>query len=458
MSADHRPMRRRLTVAMVLTVATALLVTGLGTLLLVARAARDDTRRDLVRQAETVAQAATDVRRQTTVGVLRRVLKLNDAAIIAVGPAGAVAGVLPSGLARSDIRPADLLAGLTVSGNRGRLAYAAAPALRGPRGGLEVVVFTRQVPMARGSAVFFLLSAAVALAVAAVVANRVGHRVTRPLEQAEATTREIAAGDLAAKVTVPDGADLEVASLARSINSMAESLGRARAVERQFLMSVSHDLRTPLTSIRGFAEAIADGAAPDIERAAEVISAESRRLERLVGDLLELAKLDARRFSLDVRPVDLGDVVATTAEGFRPAADDAGVALEIDVPTGCAAQADPDRLAQVVANLVENALKYAASYIEVAVRPEPSAVTVVVGDDGPGIPADDVAHVFERLYQSTRTPARQMGSGLGLAIVHELVVAMGGTVRAESPPSGGTRMVVSLSASSSFAAASSATS
>src|SRR5207248_7955691 len=105
----------------------------------------------------------------------------------------------------------------------------------------------------------------------------------------------------------------ELASLARSINTMAATLARSRGLERQFLMSVSHDLRTPLTSIRGFAEAIADGAATDDRRAAEVITAESRRLERLVGDLLDLAKLEARHFSLDIQPVDLADVVATAA-------------------------------------------------------------------------------------------------------------------------------------------------
>src|SRR5207248_5606518 len=134
----------------------------------------------------------------------------------------------------------------------------------------------------------------------------------------------------------------ELASLARSINTMAATLARSRGLERQFLMSVSHDLRTPLTSIRGFAEAIADGAATDDRRAAEVITAESRRLERLVGDLLDLAKLDAKRFSLDLRPVDLADVVAATADGFRPAADGYGLALEVDT-AAATVRADPDR-------------------------------------------------------------------------------------------------------------------
>ena len=438
-------MRRRLTRTLVLVVLGALVVSGLGTLVLSLYASRQATQRDLERQAQTIADATAEVRRQQTVPVLRRVLKLNDAAIVAVGPAGAVVGALPAGLRPVDVRPADLLTGATVSGNRGRLAYAAAPSpLVGARGGREVVVFTRDVPWPRASGVFLLGSGLLGLIVAAVVGGRAVRRITQPLVQAEAATRQIAAGDLTATVPVPGDADPEVASLARSINTMAESLARARAVERQFLMSVSHDLRTPLTSIRGFAEAIADGAADDTERAAEVITAESRRLERLVGDLLELAKLEARHFSLDMSPVDLADVVATAAEGFRPAATDLNVELSVDVPEHVDARADADRVAQVVANLVENGLKYAASYIEVVMTRDGPGITITVGDDGPGIPAEELPFVFQPLYQSTRAVGRRLGTGLGLAIVHELVTAMSGTVRAESGPLGGTRVIVAL--------------
>lgn len=457
-------MRRRLTVTIVLVVLGALVVTGLGTLVLTLYASRQSTQRDLERQAQTIAQATAEVRRQQTVAVLRRVLKLNGAAIVAVGPAGAVVGALPPGLEPADVRPADLLLGATVSGNRGRLAYAAAPSpLLGARGGREVVVFTRTVPWPRGSGLFLLGSGLLALLVAGMVGERLVRRIIRPLQQAEAVTGRLAAGDLSATVPVPSDADPEVASLARSINTMADSLARARAVERQFLMSVSHDLRTPLTSIRGFAEAIADGAADDTERAAEIITAESRRLERLVGDLLELAKLEARHFSLDIQPVDLSDVVSTAAEGFRPAAAALGIELSIDVPDQVDARADADRMAQVVANLVENAMKFASSYIEVVMQRDGPGISLVVGDDGPGIAPDELPHVFQPLYVSTRAIGRRLGSGLGLAIVHELVTAMSGTVRAESGPLGGTRVIVALggtraSGSSTSSAASSASS
>jgi two-component system sensor histidine kinase BaeS len=295
-----------------------------------------------------------------------------------------------------------------------------------------------------------LVTALGTLAVAAAVAANLGRRLTKPLREAQAATRRIAGGDLATRVPIDPDDGEELAGLSESINTMAASLERSRGLERQFLLSVSHDLRTPLTSIRGYAEALAEGRAPDPSHAAGVILSESRRLERLVQDLLELAKLDARRFSLDVRGIDLAEVAADTAEGFRPAAEKAGVDLHVRSradATIVLAAADPDRLAQVVANLVENALKYARTAIEVGA----DGVKLWVADDGPGIGAEDLPHVFEPFYSSARTPTRQVGTGLGLAIVHELVDAMGGAVRAEPDPSGGTRVVVSLRSWSSAA-------
>ena len=332
-----------------------------------------------------------------------------------------------------------------VSGAHGNLVFAAAR-VPSTRPGARVVVLTRKPDTGlRSGGRWFALAAIVTLGAAVAVASVLGSRLTRPLRDAQRATRRIAAGDLSARLPEPRGDD-ELATLTRSINSMAETLERSRGLERQFLLAVSHDLRTPLTSIRGFAEAIAEGKAPDNAQAAAVITAESRRLERLVRDLLELAKLDARRFSLDVRATDVAEVVTETAEGFRPAADDAHVQLDV-VTNGhgaLLATADPDRLAQVVANLVENALKFASAAITVGAARADGAVVLWVADDGPGIPADDLPRVFERFFTSTRTPARQVGSGLGLSIVRELVDAMGATVRAEPADGHGARMVVVL--------------
>jgi two-component system sensor histidine kinase BaeS len=438
-------MRRRLTLAIVGVVAGALVLAGLGSLLLARRAARADAEQQLLEQAQALADVPT-----ANLPALRRALRLEGAEVIGLGAR------CPTRAAQLGV-PVDcaaLRSGQTVSGLHGRLAWAAAPV-----GRVGAIVLTRRVTGFGRGAGYLLLAGALALMAAVAVAEWLGGRIIRPLEAAEAATRRIAAGDLATTVPLPAGADPELASLARSINAMAEALARAKGLERQFLLSVSHELRTPLTSIKGYAEAIGDGAA-EPAKAAEVISAEARRLERLVGDLLDLAKLDARRFSLDLRPLDAADAAAAVAESFAPAAADAGLALHVDAAGGAGpllVNADADRLAQVVANLVENAFKFAASRIDVAARTDPAAggvvisgVVISVADDGPGIPADDLPRVFDRLYQSPRTPARQAGSGLGLAIVSELVQAMGGRVQAVSPvgATGGTRLEVWLPAAS----------
>ena len=194
-------------------------------------------------------------------------------------------------------------------------------------------------------------------------ANRLGHRLARPLLQTEVVTRRIAAGDLEARVPVPAGVGQELVSLATSVNQMAASLARAQGTQRQFLMSVSHDLRTPLTSIRGFAEALYDGATTDVHYAAGIIASEAGRLERLVTDLLELAKLEAGAFSLHCQALDLSEVVSDTAQAFAPAAAALGLAVQIThrpARRRSTCDADRDRLGQVVANLVENALKFAS--------------------------------------------------------------------------------------------------
>jgi two-component system sensor histidine kinase BaeS len=437
---------RRLTVAIVGMVAGALLLAGLGTLLLTQLGARNETRRELEDQALNVAASLQGTQARTAVGeALRRALRLQGALVVTYGRQGERTSVLPTGVTDADLDLEVLAVGEAVSGTHGNLVYAAAeiPTRRQTR---YVVALTREADTGlRSGGRWFVLAAIVTLGAAVAVAAVLGSRLTRPLRDAQAATRRIARGDLSARVPEPRQDD-ELAALTRSINEMAAALERSRGLERQFLLSVSHDLRTPLTSIRGYAEAIAEGKAPDTAQAAGVINTESRRLERLVRDLLELAKLDARRFSLDVRAIDVAEVVNDTAEGFRPAADEASVVLDVRASgqAGLIASADPDRLAQVVANLVENALKFAARNIAVSATRENGAIVIAVADDGPGIATGDLPNVFERFFTSTRTPARQVGSGLGLAIVRELVDAMGGTVRAEAADGRGARMVVAL--------------
>ena len=278
--------------------------------------------------------------------------------------------------------------------------------------------------------------------------------MTRPIAAMEATARSIAGGDLTARVDASHVADDELGSLAEAINAMAADLDEARGHERAFLLSVSHDLRTPLTSIRGYAEAIADGTVEGMDnrvRAANVISSESRRLERLVADLLDLARLDAHQFSLHPAPIDARPVVVDAVEAFAPSAAEIGVELVVEPGDAAPMEADPQRLGQIVANLVENALKFATSRVVVAVatvaiEEGSRRVELRVDDDGPGIAPADLPRVFERLYTSRTVPGRTLGTGIGLAIVRELALAMGGDARVEPVDTVGTRFVVTFPA------------
>jgi two-component system sensor histidine kinase BaeS len=297
---------------------------------------------------------------------------------------------------------------------------------------------------------WLLVAAGLAVALGVAVASVLGRRLARPILAAEAAAGRLAAGDLTTRLpepppgTTPD----ELGRLARSLNQLAASLEYSRAAEQRFLLSISHDLRTPLTSIRGYADALADGTLTDVERGAAVIQQESLRLERLVRDLLDLARLESRQFRLEPELLDLVDVARRAVAASAEAA--AGRQLEL-VALGSGAPVpvagDRDRLGQVAANLVENALKFARSRVEVAVGSDAEGPWFTVGDDGPGIEDADLAHVFDRLYVGRSRPAREeAGSGLGLAIVRELVSLHGGTVSAQRRSGGGSLMVVRLPA------------
>jgi two-component system OmpR family sensor kinase len=361
---------------------------------------------------------------------------------------GRATPTLPDGVTVDDLDTKALLDGSAQNGRDGNTVFVAQPLT--PVGAVTPVLVLAEDVNTRpfgGSGLAVLGAAAVALGIAALVAAYLARRMTRPLAAMETTARSIAGGDLSARVDVTDVPDDELASLANAINAMATDLGVARGHERAFLLSVSHDLRTPLTSIRGYAEAIADGTVEGRAariRAADVISSESRRLERLVADLLDLARLDAHQFSLHAAPVDARAVVHDAVEAFAPAASDLGLTLDVDPGDAVPVVADAQRLAQIVANLVENALKFASTRVVVGVHADDARVVVHVDDDGPGIAPADLPHVFERLYTSRTVPGRTLGSGIGLAIVHELTVAMGGDACVEPLDSVGTRFVVTF--------------
>lgn len=452
-------MRRRLMLAFVGLVLGVLVIAGAGSIILTDHAARTQAIQQLLTEAKSLTGQPE---RPKALEQVHRVLKLEDAEVLHITVDGGILPAIPPGLTAEDLMPQSLLAGDSVSGQDGSLAFAAAPvtltltprqrAVARARG-QYVVVLTRDVGDVGPGWSYFFIAGGGALLIAALVAWQLSRRMSRPLVEARDATARIAAGDLQSRVPLRDHDYAESTSLARSINEMAQSLEEARDRERHLLLSVSHDLRTPLTSIRGFAEAITDGAVEDTAHAAGVIIAESRRLERLVGDLLDLTKLEANQMSISLRPTDVAEVVSTTAEGFRPAAERSGVHLTVHLPSDVQlpVMIDPDRLAQILANLVENALAFARTSVVVTLAGSaPSTPSrgqiIMVEDDGPGIAAADLTRVFDRFYQADHGPNRPFGSGLGLAIVAELASAMGATVRAESPlgGAGGARFEVTL--------------
>jgi signal transduction histidine kinase len=447
-------LRTRLVAAFVLVALVVLALSGAATYLLVRRSlqqrALDDMRARAADLASVVQSGNFEVRR---VQRFRIGVRLLDMHTVLVGPNGTVTGGdLPAGLSASDIDPAALLAGKEVSGRRGSTVFLALPTGRNLRRQSVMVVATDSVDLTvlhRAWPLMVAISFAV-LGGVVLLSIWLARRLTRPIREIERAAGQLATGDLSARAAIPPSADDELATLAGTLNTMAAQLEVSRGSERAFLLSISHDLRTPLTSIRGYAEALADGtlddAAPDDrKRAATVIGAEARRLERLVRDLLDLARLDAREFSLQAHQCDAFEIVRDAALAFEPQARDLGIEVSVAPGVSIPAHLDAERLAQIVANLVENALKYATSRVDVAVtRDSPASFAVVVHDDGSGIAVDQLAMVFERLYTVRNTPGRSVGTGLGLAIVRELATAMGGSAHAEASEGSQTRFVVLL--------------
>ena len=263
---------------------------------------------------------------------------------------------------------------------------------------------------------------------------------------------EIAAGNYDQELNISSPA--EVARLATSFNSMARQVSTTLQSQQDLVANVSHDLKTPLTSIQGFSQALLDGTASDEaarERAATIIHEESSRMRRLVDELLDLARLEAGQVTLAREPVDVGLLLTECANRFAPQSERLGVALDVELaPDLPPVLGDADRLGQVFGNLVDNALQHLGSASgegRVALCAEQSDGSLVcsVTDNGPGIPSEDLTRVFERFYQVDKSRARRRsGAGLGLAIAQEIIHAHGGSIRVESVEGLGTRFTVEL--------------
>jgi two-component system OmpR family sensor kinase len=347
--------------------------------------------------------------------------------------------------------------------------YVALPtaALRSPTGGEQRLIVA--VTMAQPRAVTFLgdllvpllFAGLIAFVISILLAYLIARSIAKPLQRITLATEEIARGDYDQQlnITSPD----EVRRLATSFNAMAQEVKASRQAQRDFVANVSHELKTPLTSIQGFSQAILDGTARDSKaqhHAAQIINDEAERMARLVNELLDLAKMDAGQIVMAREPVPLGQLLRGCVDKLTPQAMQGGVELRLDLEALPPLAGDNDWLAQVFTNLVDNALKHTpqGGRVTVAAKEmigQPAhkgekaipGIEVSVADTGSGIPPEDLSRIFERFYQVDKSRHRKdKGAGLGLAIAKEIVQAHGGQIKAESVVGVGTKFTVTLPA------------
>ena len=415
-------------------------------------------RGDLRRVADAAAAAADRGPTGASELRVRRLLRaLNFQFATFDGAAHITAG--SSALAAQALTPQErsrLVSGVQLSATRNvggsRVLVEARPI---PTGGI-VLVQRRSDALAGGARAVrrILLALVIGALVAALLAYLLARWLSRPLRRTADAAHALASGRRDVTV-VPEG-PVEVAEVADAVNTLAAHLAYSEGRQRNFLMSISHELRTPLTAISGYAESLSNGVVPadDVARVGGVLAGEAHRLGRLVSDLLDLARLDAADFRVELGAVDVAALAAAAAQVWRDRCAAVGVAFTLEV-TGSApppfASADPSRLRQAVDGLLENALRVtpAGAPIVLAVRAEPGPrpVVVEVRDGGPGLRDDDLAVAFDRaaLYERYRG-VRQVGTGLGLAIVAGLVARIGGTVEAGHAAEGGARFTIRLPA------------
>jgi two-component system OmpR family sensor kinase len=297
-----------------------------------------------------------------------------------------------------------------------------------------------------------LLAGVLAGALSILLGLGLSRGLTAPLARLTAAVRYIAGGDLSQRV--PETGSAEIAALGQAFNQMAADLEKAEELRRNLVADVAHELRTPLSVLQGNLRAILDGVYPLEQAEIAALYDESRLVSRLVDDLHELAQAEAGQLHLDLRPTALAKVIQTTVANFAIAAEAKEIKLKTDLADALPpVLADPDRLAQIMRNLLSNALRHTPEGGQITVsatyngprefnRP---AVCIVVADTGEGIPPNDLPHVFDRFWRTERSRSRERGgSGLGLAIARHLVQAHGGEIGVESEVGQGSRFWFTL--------------
>jgi signal transduction histidine kinase len=307
------------------------------------------------------------------------------------------------------------------------------------------------------------MAALSALLVSIVIAWWLASTITRPMVQITRASEEMARGNLDPHLTLPETTD-EVGRLSKAFTTMAREVARSNRTMRDLLANVSHDLRTPLTSISGFAGALVDGTLSGPEGAKEagrIIGEEAERMRRLVEDLLYLGRIESGDLSLQRDPVNLAELARASQARFLFRAQEGGITFDILASDPVTILGDPHRIGQVLDNLVENAFKHTppTGRVEVSATLEagkqaaagrgprgPRTAVLSVHNTGSYVPPEEAERVFERFYQIDKARAGTRGSGLGLAIAREIVQAHGGTIDLQSSPQMGTRFNVRIPA------------
>jgi two-component system OmpR family sensor kinase/two-component system sensor histidine kinase BaeS len=282
--------------------------------------------------------------------------------------------------------------------------------------------------------------------VALITGGALSRVISHPVVRLTEATRAVAAGDLS--VRVPGRYPGELGELAASFNMMTEELARADNLRRNMTADVAHELRTPLSIVRGKLEGVLDDVYPATPEHLEPILEETKLLAHLVEDLRLLALAEAGQLSLEKQPLDVGDLLRDGQVNFGPQADDRGVTLALELPPELPlVEADRRRVAQVLGNLLTNALRHTpqGGCVTLSAIPYPplpggdkGGVTISVSDTGAGVSADDLPYIFERFWRGEKSRSRAGGgSGLGLAIAKQLVEAHGGSIGVESVPGEG---------------------
>jgi len=406
---------------------------------------------NLVRGSATLAQVVESLQEQADINgvhiffadaagdVLRQFTPVEES------PVTIEPGTLPQGITRAARGEISTTDGQT-------LLYAAYPLARAPAQLVRAQMLVVSIPQPRIGVVLagilrpFAWAGIIALVASIPLAFWLSRSVYKPLGEVSAAAEKIAMGEYGYRINSTDTGD--IGKLARTFDRMTSEVEASQLKLRHFVADVSHELKSPLTAIQGFSQALLDGTAADKatqDKAARIISDESKRLRRQVDELLDLSRLQSGQFKMNLAKTDLTEVIKQSVEVLSIPAADKSVAIVVDAEPELWIQGDANRLEQVFNNLLDNAVKNSPSFtgIKVAARRDDSRIEVSVADQGPGIHPDALPHVFDRFYQVTGV---RTGVGLGLAITREIVLAHGGTIEAKSAPGAGAEFIVNLPA------------